>query len=263
METNVTENIYFILVAGTMGMFILALTVISAIIYYQNRRIKHQNDLRQLEVEHRLRLLQNSIDVQEKERKRFSEDLHDDTGAVLAAARLNLYSVMKNSDHPALLETKELIDIAISGIRRIAHDLSPPALARFGLYHALGDFCRQISVAEEISVETEIADLERLDLDTKTEMAVYRVYTELINNTLKHSACKHICVRVHYKDNRIEGFYSDDGKGFEIPENGTGRGLGFKNMESRISALLGEISFSSGPGKGMQAQMYIPYTPTI
>jgi len=258
METDITENIYFILIAGTMGMFILALTVVSAIIYYQNRRIKHQNDMRKLEIEHRLRLLQNSIDVQEMERKRFSEDLHDDTGAVLAAARLNLYSVMKQSEHPALLETKELIDIAISGIRRIAHDLSPPALARFGLYHALGDFCRQLSVSEELLVETEIDDLQSLRLDTKTEMAIYRVYTELINNTLKHSACKHIAVHIYYRNQYIEGFYSDDGKGFD--PNGQGNGLGFSNMESRISALLGNITFSSEPGKGMQARMRIPYT---
>jgi len=256
MENNVTENIYFILVIGSLAMAVLVGFVVAAIVYSQKRKMQHQNELQQAQIKHQLALLQNTIEVQEMERKRFAEDLHDDAGAVLSAVKLNLNRIPA-ADVNVLTETKELLDIAITGIRRVSHDLSPPALDQFGLLQATTDLFNKLRRSTSINWIEDLSGIENVELLPQVQTSVYRIVNELLNNAIKHSQATEVKVTMYVHETNVCLTYADNGRGFEFSGK-QARGLGLKNMESRVLALCGLIQVDSSPGNGLKINISFP-----
>jgi signal transduction histidine kinase len=95
--------------------------------------------------------------------------------------------------------------------------------------------------------------------DANIEVVLYRVVCELVNNSLKHSACERIIIVVNKIGKNIVIDYSDNGKGFNLAEVES-VGMGLSNIKSRISSLGGKIRFESKPGNGMLAHIEVSTT---
>lgn len=238
------------LLFGTIGMLLLAITLIIFIVFHQRRVIIYQSKMQQMEAEQQNVLLKASIEMQEKERKRIAADLHDDAGPLLATARLYLSENMLNQEKAAQLQTifttKEIIDDAIHLIRNISHSLMPPTLKDFGLESAVNDFFQKINGAGTLNADCCFNNYS-IRLKPEKELIIFRVIQELINNILKHSNSTFIHLIEQNAKESITIRLHHDGTGLTqedfIKMSKNSAGLGLKNIQSRLKVILGSIHF--------------------
>lgn len=202
------------------------------------------------------KILNAVIDTQEKERKRFAEDLHDGLGPLLSSIKiyLNLISAKKIDDQEKqnlVRYTNELIDEAIRSTREISNNLMPSLLADYGFLVTIKSFCKKINITGllEIEIETE-GYTDRLD--QHIEITLYRIILELINNTLKHAQASNVYIKLIKHDHKVHLSYTDNGKGFNISniKSKQNSGMGINNIFSRVESLLGECEYFSEENKG-------------
>lgn len=259
MEKQGDVNLYFILFAGTAGMFILAAAIIVFMLVYQRRMARHQQQIQEARMQHQLDLLHRNIQTQESERKRMARDLHDEAGTLLAAIRLYLAEIAGKGDSPRVVslaeEGKDLVDKTIQSIRAITHDLLPAGLDIFGLSKTLGDTCNQLAELSGLKI---VFTGEQVSGGYDTDLALYRIAKELLNNTLKHAGATEVHLALGQTTDRLVMEYRDNGRGFEVRSLQEQSGLGLKNIESRVSLVRGSMQLTSSPGSGMQACITIP-----
>jgi len=248
-------NIYLMLLAGTMGMFILAGAVVLFFIVYQKKLIKQQLKIQLIETEHQQDLLNSVIETQELERKRFAEDLHDEIGANLSATKLILSSIgYLASNNPEIEEqvneSKKVLDSIITNIRRISRDLLPATLDSFGLIVAIQELCAIINKSSSIKIDFEF-NQEIGRLSNNAEISLYRITQEIINNAIKHAECSIIVIKLRKDEENLSLIIKDNGKGFNFEQN-SHKGLGMRNIESRTKIINAKLSVNSNIGQGSE-----------
>ena len=247
---NGTGINYSILFFGTLGMFIMAIGIVVFVIFHQRKVIRYQMQMKKLEDEKQQMLLQASIRFQEEERQRIAADLHDDAGPLLATARLYLNENLIHQEPAVQLQSiynaKQIIDDAIQLIRNISHSLMPPTLKNFGLESAMTDLFQKINGSGTVNASARFHDY-RQRLKLEQELLVFRVLQELVTNILKHSNSGFIHLTQNTNGNSLYFRIHHDGKGMVQAEfdklNHHSRGLGLKNIQSRIKVLKGRIFF--------------------
>lgn len=205
--------------------------------------------------------LSTEIEAKEQERQRLARDLHDELGTRLSALKLYLGSIEKYLlPKPEAEEIKrqagELLDDSVRDLRNMLLNLSPQTVQRYGYFSALEDLAAKINATGQIKVLlNRNGSKERLA--GSTELGVYRIVQELINNSLKHSGCNTIDINVIQKPNRLTIFFEDDGKGMDMLVSKSGFGL--KNIENRLSLIKGSVEWDSSPGEGLRAIITINF----
>lgn len=241
---------------STLIIVLILILVILFVVAYQKRIATQQNQIDKADKEHQKALLQATLEVQERERKRIASDLHDDIGSLLSALKLNVSFLEESEQNDQqkrfLILTREKLESGIDQVRRISHDIYPPTLQKLGLWQALNDLIEIIQKSKQVKV-TFVNEIPQLRLSSQTELAVYRVVQELITNSLRHSAAQAIHLKAFSNGGKIQLNYSDNGVG--MPKNDFQKGLGFMNIRSRIEAISGTISFTSEAGKGFEANI--------
>jgi signal transduction histidine kinase len=209
------------------------------------------------------KLLEAVILTEEQERKRLAADLHDGLGPVLSAVNLFFQAYIDASDpahkEPIEKKLKAAIDTAIDDVSRIAHNISPHILEKFGFVKALETFTSTIAASSAVQFKTDFGTIRRFDL--KRELTLYRTLTELIHNTIKHAGASQITIRCTITNGMLTTYYADNGCGFTDGRiEGAGNGIGFTSLRNRIESLGGTIILKSNPPDGMSAQIEIPLT---
>lgn len=260
-ETQSIDSSLTLILLGVIGMLLLAVAVIVFFIVYQKRLFAQQNKIIALETAHQKDLLESSIQAQEVERKRVATDLHDGIGSLLSAIRLYVLQLspekQRDNYDELLQETKSMVDSAITQTREISHNLLPTTLDRFGVIQAIEDHCNRMQKLEDTEVTFSYDKEYRFT--KQQDLALYRIFQELMNNTIKHAQASQIQVGFHSQSEKIQFNYQDNGKG--LPQNNgqkTGSGLGLKSIESRVNLLNGKMDIISAKDKGFQFEMTIP-----
>ncbi len=253
------QKIYFI------GMLVVSIfIIILGFFYFRNQKRKHllvekdaelkAQQISEFEKEKQLTASQALLEGESAERKRLARDLHDGLGGMLSVVKLNLINMKGNailpeSDVPAFHNALEMLDGSIRELRRVAHNLMPESLMRYGLKAALTDFCRTI---DHVNLHF-FGDEGRID--EKFEVAIFRVAQELVNNAIKHSGADQINVQLIQEKNRVNLVVQDNGAGFDTTTLQSEKTTGFRSIRSRVESLGGQLELSSFPGKGTEVQV--------
>lgn len=244
------------------GLGIVAI-ILFLLIYYRLKarkdRIISDQRIIQLEEEKKLLAARSIVDGQEEERKRIAKELHDGLGVLLSTAKMQFTTIKDKSPENKILIDKatKLLEQAAGDVRKISHNMMPGLLTKFGLYEATEDLIEQIDETEGLGAKCEVVgDTERLP--ENTEIMLYRIVQELVNNTLKHADAKNIRLHMHREPNRLNIFYSDNGKGFDIAKKLESKSLGLNSIQSRINFLNGKVEIVSKPGEGVKYTIQIP-----
>jgi len=244
--------VYFI---GTIGMILLAGGIFFFFVTYQKRLLKKQLELNKVKSDHQEQILRNTIFAQEKERKRIAQDLHDEVGAMLSVVKLNVARVEKKAQEEKTKEiageTKTYLDEVITQVRRISRALLPPSLDRLGLFFALEELSTWVNKSDQLKIACSKSG-EQYRLESKKELALFRVIQELLNNAIKHSEADLINIHARFTNEYLAVLISDNGKGFDLEEK-MNSGLGLKNLESRTQILGAKFKMRSKPGEGTEA----------
>jgi len=220
-----------------------------------------QQRIRELEKDKQLVAVDALLKGQEEERSRMAKDLHDGLGGMLSGVKLSLGSMKGNiilSEENTRLFARVLdqLDHSINEMRRVAHNMMPEALVKLGLQQAIQDYCDGLNESNLFRFTIQFHGLENR-LQAATEIVIYRVVQELLNNVVKHAGATEILVQVMRHDNNLNITIEDNGKGFDTsrPES---KGHGLSNVRSRVDYLKGQMDIQSVPGKG--TSVHIDFT---
>ncbi len=232
----------------------------------ERRRVAGERDRLEAEVTTRTaqlrELAQHLQTVQEDERYRLSRELHDELGALLTAAKLDVARLKSRlgagASSDAAERLKHLNETLNGGIalkRRIIEDLRPSSLSNLGLVAALEIQVREFTARSEITV---IDDFEVVDLSDSAQLTVYRVVQEALTNVVKYAHATEVRVTlaaVGSTQARIS--VQDNGVGFDagVLRQAT---HGLIGMRYRVEAEGGTMSLQSGPGKGTLIEATLP-----
>ncbi len=201
-----------------------------------------------------------AINTENKERKRFSADLHDGLGPLLSSIKLfisGLESASEDEKPEIINYAKNLIDDSIKSVRIISNNILPISLTERGLIEAINSFSQKLRSSKGFDISIEKINIDDCHFDDDTKAILFRVLQELINNTIKHAEASLINIKFEKDNNQIKINYSDNGKGFDFEKivNSDKAGLGLKNILNRINTLGGTIDFSSEEGKGLNVNI--------
>ena len=163
--------------------------------------------------------------------------------------------VMTPDNQQAFERSMDMIDSSIKEMRRVAHNMMPEALVRFGLHTALKDFCNEINQSGALQISYQSIGLENELVEQTRAVNIYRIVQELINNTLKHAAAHTAIVQVSKKGDSFSITVEDDGKGFDPQLLKDAKGIGWTNIQSRVEYMKGSIDVQSEPGKGVSVHV--------
>ncbi len=210
-----------------------------------------------------LKVLNAVIQTEEKERRRFAQDLHDGLGPLLSTLKLYSNSILTARDAEskklAVDRSLEIIDEAIVGIREIANNISPNILRDFGLDVAVKSYVSKFNDTKRINIYFR-SDL-KTRFNTNIEGSLFRIIIELINNTIKHAYANNVTIELIQKDGELILRYSDDGIGFNLKsvlEKSAGHGL--QNIIHRAESINGDIRIDTGLDKGLNLQITLNTT---
>jgi len=204
------------------------------------------------------KILSTVIRTEERERERFAKDMHDGLGPLLSTIKLYVNElgspILEQEERSEFVDqTNEIIDEAIVSTRTISNNLMPRVIHKYGFVKAICSFCDKVNKANRLilNVDKENMD-ERLNQDL--ELILFRVITELINNTIKHAQAKNISIKLKRTEKKLSVKFADDGIGFNIEEimESDHKGMGMKNIISRIKSIKGIYRFEGAKNKGFK-----------
>jgi signal transduction histidine kinase len=214
----------------------------------------HQEKLRSLAA--------HTLQVEERERRRISRELHDETGQSMMFMRMQLEVLEGELDGALAAErvrdVRRVMENTIAEVRRVIADLSPVALERFGLWAAIRRLAGRIRDTTPIQVF--LAMPKRLPKPAPAcEIALYRVLQESCNNVLKHASAKTLKITLKSDDKWIEMTVADDGIGFQ-PSAAVAKpdSYGLRGMVERVTLVEGRVSISSRAGRGARIRVRVP-----
>ncbi|MBX7142779.1 MAG: sensor histidine kinase [Chitinophagales bacterium] len=195
-------------------------------------------------------LLRAMLETQEKERSRIALDMHDELGPLLSAVKLQVGSLkhVSGEQHTMQLhETQELLDGAITQIRQIIRDLVPKNIEQKGLTGVLQDLKQHV---ESIAPVRFVIRTDELGgrLGIQSEINIYRIVQEIVNNAVKHAGATEIRLSLTSTPDHLGLQIEDNGRGFMAGEHYEGSGL--KNIQTRIQMNQGNYVLEAAPEKG-------------
>lgn len=255
-----------ILVGAFAAMLIIAL--LARYSYQQKKKLLTQENsvkearIAQLESEKLILAGEAVIKGQEEERGRLAKDLHDGLGGMLSGVKFSLSNMRSNvvldADSMLVFERSlDMLDHSIAELRRVAHNMMPEVLVRFGLPEALKSYCESLRSSQLFKIDYQtVGTIERLP--DKVEIFIFRIVQELLNNTIKHAQASHVLVQLARDEHEVTITVEDDGVGFnpDIPKSSAGAGL--TSIKSRVDYLKGKMDIKSGAGQGTSVHIHIP-----
>ena len=233
---------------------LLFISLLSYRNYKQKQKLQQQR-INELETEKQLTATEAVLKGEEQERTRLAKDLHDGLGGMLSGIKYSLNTmkgnlIMSPDNHQAFERSMDMLDSSIKEMRRVAHNMMPESLVKFGLDTALKDFCNDINQSGALQVSYQSIGMDNVVIEQTTAITIYRIVQELVNNTMKHAAAKTAIVQVSKTNDEISVTVEDDGKGFNPVILQQGKGIGWSNIQSRVEYLKGRLDVRSEPGKG-------------
>jgi two-component system, NarL family, sensor kinase len=232
-----------------------ALLIITLLGYrnYKSRQKLQQLRIDELETEKQLTATEAVLKGEEQERTRLAKDLHDGLGGMLSGIKYSLSNmkgnlIMTPDNAQAFERSIDMLDSSIKEMRRVAHNMMPEVLVKYGLDTALKEYCGELDRSGVMQVNYHSMDMDKVSIDQTIAVTVYRIVQELVNNTIKHAAAKNVLVQAHVSapEKLLAITVEDDGTGFDTAL----LGIGWSNIQNRVNFLKGKVDVKSGNGKG-------------
>jgi PAS domain S-box-containing protein len=196
--------------------------------------------------------------AQEKEREQLGKELHDNINQILASSKIYLELArngQKQLQKEALSKSYSSINLAIEEIRNLSRQLVPPALDDM-LINVLREMLEEVAYAKKLNCHLEADNFNENRLCDNIKLMLYRIVQEQVNNIIKHAEASKIVVRIEICENNLFLIIEDDGKGFNTAQKP--KGIGLRNIESRVEFYKGKLAVFSQKGQGCRLAVSIP-----
>ena len=223
----------------------------------------HERRIAEFETEKQLSITEAMLKGQDEERTRLARDLHDGLGGMLSGIKLsfmNLKELMAQclDDQQLFDRGLDMLDGSSMELRRVAHNLMPEVLLKFGLDSSINDLCENITRNGGLKVSYQSTGLENFNPDQNVSVIIYRLVQELLNNILRHASAGQAFVQLDFHDNNLGITVEDNGVGFDTSILLTSAGIGWRNIRNRVEYLAGKIDIQSVPEHGTTVNIDLP-----
>jgi signal transduction histidine kinase len=213
--------------------------------------------------EKRQALMEHLVTAQEEERRRIAIDVHDDSIQAMAAIGLRLQVMRRRAQSPELAdqiaEVEDTVTNAIGRLRGLLFRLESQSVEAVGLARALTLYVAE--VFPEAEPRTRVTSTMAAELNGPTQLVLYRIAQEAVNNIRKHANPLNVVVTLTDDDGGAVLAVQDDGAGFD-PDETTKHALpghlGMRSMQERAEIAGGRLSIESSPGQGTTVRCWVP-----
>jgi signal transduction histidine kinase len=192
----------------------------------------------------------------ENERRSLAREIHDDTIQSLIALNQRIQLIMMKAAEPQKKDLQELLTMmkqTMENLRRMVRGLRPIYLEDLGLSASLEMLVNEMEQAAKIPINFELHGVERR-LDPNTEMLLYRIVQESLNNVIHHAVASHSWVELEFSETELCIRIRDDGKGFVVPANPSNLAkqghFGLVGMKERAEIINADFRISASPNNG-------------
>lgn len=197
------------------------------------------------------------LEGQELERGRMARDLHDGLGGLLSSTKISL-STLNTPNQDDLQKPLAQLDIAVEELRKVAHNLMPDLLHKFGVREAIQDYAIRMS-HDQLDIDVQFLHY-RGALEKERQLLVYRIIQELVNNAIKHAVPSQIIIQFIEEAENYLITVEDDGVGFDVTAAKGNNSAGLINIQTRIDFLKGTFHLQSQPQVGTSVEISFPKT---
>jgi two-component system NarL family sensor kinase len=202
--------------------------------------------------------MQSMINGQETERTRIAKDLHDGLGGLFSTVKMHFSSLQHEREdlgtNPTFVKSYELVNTASEEVRRIAHNMMPEVLIKIGLIPAVQELCGSINAGRLLHTKLQVYGMDKR-LNPSTEIMLYRIIQELLNNIIKHAHATEAILQFNKDGNRLSVTVEDNGRGFDTAGQNDKAGIGLESVKSRVTYLNGQLSIDSQQEVGTTVMM--------
>ncbi len=219
----------------------------------ENERDKLEHSLLVNQKMAEIKLFKTAIESKKEEQERISRDLHDNIGATLAAIKLSLVNGETNTE-----EIIPFLDNVYNHVRDLSHHLSSISQEQVNFEDILKGYIDKLTKLSNINIHFEVVPLKSFGtISEKYQAELFSIIREGLNNAIKHSGTKEIELVLTREDNSINLYLEDHGIGLDI--NKQTKGIGLKNIKTRVHSLGGDIEIDTHPDRGVILNITIPY----
>lgn len=234
---------------------ITSLLVAIVIVFFVVSVIRYNKRYMQLQKER----IQAQIMIQEQERKRIANDLHDSLGPMLSTVKLYMHSIAvdNETDRESLDKASGYIDETIKNLREISYNLLPSSLSRNDLIMVVKEYVSRITSHHTLKINFEAA--KGTVIPKKIEIHLFRIIQEIVHNTIKHSGATTLKLLITNQPDGLLLISEDNGKGFNL--SGTreaSEGLGLKSMENRCEMIDATLKIVTAKNEGCKIIIKVP-----
>lgn len=262
-EQITKENLYLAIVSiGLLLTAILIYIVISQRAKNKELKLMQVQQKANEDIYNLMLVQQDKVDeARAKEKIRVSKELHDGVLGRLFGVRLSLDSINFKEGKEVMLDRAKYIgqlQTVEQDIRKISHDLNTDFVSGSGFIDIVTELVENQTQAYNLEHQLNYTDDISWDLvSNKTKINIYRIIQESMQNIYKHANAKAIKISISLEKGLICLDIIDDGDGFDTAKSK--KGIGLKNMRSRVQAIEGNITFLSQSGSGTEVNVKIPY----
>ncbi|RYY94051.1 MAG: PAS domain S-box protein, partial [Chitinophagaceae bacterium] len=208
--------------------------------------------------EQRTRTTAAVIEAQEAERSAVSQELHDNVNQVLTTVKLYQELCRDDIGNRAELTDRSirLLQESITAIRSLSKRLSAPSLGKIRLEESVRELTDSVAATGKLEVVLDTTAIDRLEVDGKLHLALYRILQEGLTNVLKHAGATLVNVSFGFTGEWLSLQVTDNGRGFDPARAGSG--IGLSNIRTRAESLAGRATCHSAPGAGCVLHVELP-----
>ena len=244
----VVASVFFILI----GAFLLLLVFV-----FLRRQRKNKEEKDEMKNRFEQTLLKTQLEIQDQTFTYISQEIHDNIGQVLSLVRLNLNTFGNTVTEDKLEQTDDLLGKAIKDLRDLSHNLQNNRIHDIGIVESIRQLLLSLEKTGRYKTSFHTSDHFHI-LDVNTDIILYRMIQEIVNNIIKHAAATRIDIEINSEPLITTIRISDNGVGFDTSLTQEERpGIGLKNIANRAKMVNTDVDVKSVPGNGTVITLYI------
>lgn len=233
---------------GLITIFLAIAAIVMVVRFYFKRKLLGQK-----------LMLEKDLAI-EQERNRMARDLHDGLGGMLSGIKHSLSAIgsgitTRNDSDAIVGNTIGMLDASIKELRRVAYNMMPESMLRFGLDASIRDYCYDLSANGNVQVVFQSYGVDNWTPKQEVAISIYRIVQELVTNSLRHANASQVIVQFIKDNNKLNITVEDNGQGFDKSLLYHSKGIGWLSMKHRVAQLKGVIEINSEKGKGVSVNI--------
>lgn len=250
----ISNELVNIIVPSILFFIIMAGCLIGLVYMYQARRQKHFAEMNALSEKYQKEFLQSQLEIKEQTFATISQEIHDNIGQALSLAKLQLGQLQLHNPDCNTEDPRNLIAQAITDLRDLAHSLNPDHIQSTPLEQNLMKAFKLLEKSSGIKTHFNVSGNGQA-LSGEHKIILYRMFQELMNNTIKHAQAENLWGSLKYQADHTLLMMKDDGKGFS---ESSSKGIGLSSIQKRATLIGATLNIESIPNEGVTISINVP-----